>query len=108
MKRLLFAAALTQGLSAVASVPSVIPAGDIATRPVDAATAETTVVEGELRLAPDESERALPLAQQDGRGTVVVPSGSFSLQQGGSPIPCSSWRARRCRCSSGLTAASRT
>lgn len=82
MKCLLFSVVLAQGLLAAASVPSVIPAGDIATATNGASLAQTTLVEGELRVMPGESEMTLPLTKLDGRGAVVVPSGAVSLQPG--------------------------
>ena len=82
MKCLLFATVAAQGLLAAASVPSVIPAGDIATATNGASLAATTLVEGELRLAPGESEMTLLWEKWDGCGVVAVLSGSFSLHAG--------------------------
>lgn len=83
MKHLLIAFVSVPLALSVGAVPSVIPSGEIATLSADEPLAQTTVVEGELRVPSTAEGRTLPLAKLDGRGTVVVPSGIVTLESGG-------------------------
>lgn len=83
MKHLLIAIVSVPLAFSVGAVPSVVPSGEIATLSADEPLAQTTVVEGELRVPSTAEGRTLPLAKLDGRGTVVVPSGIVTLETGG-------------------------
>ena len=83
MKHLLIAIVSVPLAFSVGAVPSVVPSGEIATLSADEPLAQTTVVEGELRVPSTDEGRTLPLVKLDGRGTVVVPSGTVTLETGG-------------------------
>lgn len=80
MKRLVVAVSFVSlGLSAAASVPSVVPAGDVARAAASDLAGASALVDGELRVTAGEAATTVPLANVDGQGALVVPSGAVTF-----------------------------